>query len=149
MRLIEVRPENQELIEKIVENENDTFSGIGNADMWLIKSIIRYGKLYVLLNQNNELLSVAQYMPIFGKDEVFLYGFSTVNKHQKKGHGKKLLLESEKELKDLGIKKVILTVAPENSSAIKLYEGTGYSVTELQKNEYGLGIDRYVMEKNL
>ena len=122
---------------------------MGGADMWMIMSFIRYGKLYVLLDDNDKLISVAQYQGVLGKNEVFLYGFSTSLKERGKGYGKILLEESQNRLKKIGIEKVYLTVDPKNSKAVKLYEKAGYTVEELQKDEYGKGIDRYLMIKNL
>lgn len=149
MKVVEVGVEDRELIKKVFDNEAETFGIMGGADMWMIMSFIRYGKLYVLLDANEELLSVAQYQGILGKKEVFLYGFSTSLKERGKGYGKILLEESHDRLKELGIEKIYLTVDPQNSKAIKMYEKAGYTIEELQKNEYGKGIDRYLMIKNL
>lgn len=149
MKVVEVGVEDRELIKKIFDNEVETFGIMGGADMWMIMSFIRYGKLYALLDANEELLSVAQYQGILGKKEVFLYGFSTSLKERGKGYGKILLEESHDRLKELGIEKIYLTVDPQNSKAIKMYEKAGYTIEELQKNEYGKGIDRYLMIKNL
>lgn len=149
MKVVEVGVEDRELIKKIFDNEVETFGIMGGADMWMIMSFIRYGKLYALLDANEELLSVAQYQGILGKKEVFLYGFSTSLKERGKGYGKILLEESHDRLKELGIEKIYLTVDPQNSKAIKMYEKAGYVIEELQKNEYGKGIDRYLMIKNL
>ena len=112
-------------------------------------SFIRYGKLYVLLDDNDKLISVAQYQGVLGKNEVFLYGFSTSLKERGKGYGKILLEESQNRLKKIGVERVYLTVDPKNSKAVKLYEKAGYTVEELQKDEYGKGVDRYLMIKNL
>lgn len=149
MKVVEVEAENRELIKKIFDNEVESFGVMGGADMWMIMSFIRYGKLYVLLDENNELLSVAQYQGILGKNEVFLYGFSTTLKERGKGYGKFLLEESHIRLKELGMEKVYLTVDPNNTRAIDMYQKAGYTIEELQRDEYGKGIDRYLMIKNL
>lgn len=149
MKVIEVDAENRGLIKKIFNNEVESFGVMGGADMWMIMSFIRYGKLYVLLDENNELLSVAQFQGVLGKKEVFLYGFSTSLKERGKGYGKILLEECHNKLKMLEIEKIYLTVDPENIQAINMYEKAGYLIEELQKNEYGTGIDRYLMIKKL
>ncbi|MGL5593044.1 MAG: hypothetical protein ACRDDH_03790, partial [Cetobacterium sp.] len=64
MKIIEVDAKNRILIKKIFDNEIESFGIMGGADMWMIMSFIRYGKLYVLLNEDNELLSVAQYQGV-------------------------------------------------------------------------------------
>ncbi|MGL6115224.1 GNAT family N-acetyltransferase [Cetobacterium sp. SF1] len=147
MKVIEVFHSDKKYIDEIMKNEKEHFEDNGAADLWLIKSFIRYGKLYILVNENDELLSVAQYMQVFGKSEVFLYGFSTVKKYQRKGYGQKLLLESEKLLSKEGIQSIKLTVDPQNIPGVNLYIKLGYKVEELQKDEYGKNIDRYLMEK--
>lgn len=149
MKVIEVDVENRGLIKKIFNNEVESFGVMGGADMWMIMSFIRYGKLYVLLNESNDLLSVAQYQGVLGKKEVFLYGFSTSLKERGKGYGKILLEESHNRLKELGMEKIYLTVDPANAKAIDMYKKAGYIIEELQKDEYGKGIDRYLMIKNL
>lgn len=149
MKIVEVKADDREYIEKVVVNENEHFDGLGAADMWLIKGFIRYGKVYILVDENENLLSVSEYMQVFGKNEVFLYGFSTAKAFQRKGYGKTLLREGEKLLKKQGIKKIILTVDPLNIGAVELYKNLGYSVVELQRDEYGRGVDRYLMEKPL
>ncbi|MGL5087979.1 MAG: GNAT family N-acetyltransferase [Cetobacterium sp.] len=149
MRVVEVAENDRELIGKIHENELHSFGALGGADMWMIMSFVRYGKLYVLLNEEDELLSVAQYQGILGKNEAFLYGFSTPIEERGKGYGKILLKESQKELKKINIEKIYLTVDPKNITAVKMYEKDGYVIIELHKDEYGIGVDRYLMVKEL
>lgn len=148
MKLIEVTPKDKEWIEKIYKNEINSFGVMGGADMWLIKSFIRYGKLYILV-KNEKLLSVAQFQKVFHEDGVFLYGFSTVEKERNKGYAKELLKKVHIELKKESIKKIYLTVDPKNKIAIDLYSKMGYKVLEFEKDEYGEGIDRYLMIKEI
>lgn len=148
MKLIEVTPKDKEWIEKIYKNEINSFGVMGGADMWLIKSFIRYGKLYILV-KNEKLLSVAQFQKVFHEDSVFLYGFSTVEKERNKGYAKELLKKVHIELKKESIKKIYLTVDPKNKIAIDLYSKMGYKVLEFEKDEYGEGIDRYLMIKEI
>ncbi|WP_432204601.1 GNAT family N-acetyltransferase [Cetobacterium somerae] len=149
MKVVEVKPSDRDLVEKIYKNEIESFGVMGGADMWMIMSFIRYGKLYVLLDEFNEILSVAQYQGVFGKNEVFLYGFSTPFEKRAMGYGKTLLEKTHKKLRAEKIEKVYLTVDPNNEIAIQMYKKAGYEIVELQKDEYGKGIDRYLMIKNL
>ncbi|MGL4653663.1 MAG: GNAT family N-acetyltransferase [Cetobacterium sp.] len=147
MKIVEVTSDNRELIKKIYQNEIDSFGLMGGADMWMIMSFVRYGKLYVLLDDLGKLLSVAQYQAILGKNAVFLYGFSTPESERGKGYGKKLLELTHEALKKSGIEKIYLTVDPKNVPAISMYEKAGYKIKELQEDEYGPGIHRYLMVK--
>lgn len=134
------------LMNKIVEIEEEAFEGNGNVDLWILKALIRYGKVFVLV-EGDEIITIAEYMQVLGKDEVFLYGISTRKKYRNRGNARKIMEESEKYLKRLGYKEVGLTVDPNNSIAMKLYKDLGYRIKEYQEDEYGKGIHRYLMKK--
>lgn len=134
------------LMNKIVEIEEEVFEGNGNVDLWILKALIRYGKVFVLV-EGDEIITIAEYMQVLGKDEVFLYGISTRKKYRNRGNARKIMEESEKYLKRLGYKEVGLTVDPNNNIAMKLYKDLGYRIEEYQEDEYGKGIHRYLMKK--
>lgn len=134
------------LMNKIVEMEEEAFEGNGNVDLWILKALIRYGKVFVLV-EGDEIITIAEYMQVLGKDEVFLYGISTRKKYRNRGNARKIMEESEKYLKRLGYKEVGLTVDPNNNIAMKLYKDLGYRIEEYQEDEYGKGIHRYLMKK--
>lgn len=134
------------LMNKIVEIEEEAFGGNGNVDLWILKALIRYGKVFVLV-EGDEIITIAEYMQVLGKDEVFLYGISTRKKYRNRGNARKIMEESEKYLKRLGYKEVGLTVDPNNNIAMKLYKDLGYRIEEYQEDEYGKGIHRYLMKK--
>lgn len=134
------------LMNKIVEIEEEAFEGNGNVDLWILKALIRYGKVFVLV-EGDEIITIAEYMQVLGKDEVFLYGISTRKKYRNRGNARKIMEESEKYLKRLGYKEVGLTVDPNNNIAMKLYKDLGYMIEEYQEDEYGKGIHRYLMKK--
>lgn len=134
------------LMNKIVEIEEEAFEGNGNVDLWILKALIRYGKVFVLV-EGDEIITIAEYMQVLGKDEVFLYGISTRKKYRNRGNARKIMEESEKYLKRLGYKEVGLTVEPNNNIAMKLYKDLGYRIEEYQEDEYGKGIHRYLMKK--
>jgi ribosomal protein S18 acetylase RimI-like enzyme len=69
-----------------------------------------------------------------------------------KGYSKQLLSSVLQELKSRGAKLVTLTVNTEQKSAIKLYQGLGFQITDTLKDEKlgdGLLHDEYVMEMNM
>jgi len=134
------------LMNKIVEIEEEAFEGNGNVDLWILKALIRYGKVFVLV-EGDEIITIAEYMQVLGKDEVFLYGISTRKKYRNRGNARKIMEESEKYLKRLGYKEVGLTVDPNNNIAMKLYKDLGYRIEEYQEDEYGKGNHRYLMKK--
>lgn len=64
---------------------------------------------------------------------------------RQKGIGKKLLEESLKELKALGVKTFFLEVEEENHSAIGLYEKMGFRVIHRKKHFYSNGANALIM----
>lgn len=134
------------MMNKIVEIEQEAFEGNGNVDLWILKALIRYGKVFVL-EDGDELISIAEYMQVLGKDEVFLYGISTRKRYRNKGNARKIMEYSERYLKNMGYKEIGLTVDPSNEIALKLYKDLGYKIVEYQENEYGIGVHRYLMKK--
>lgn len=148
MKIKELQVGDDEILNQIYNYENFVFGKNGGADMWLLKSFLRYGKIYVGMKGDN-IVSVAEFEASLNRDEIFLYGFFTVDRYRNLGYGKRLLIESEKYLKKLGIRKILLTVAPENKIAIALYEKLNYTKEKYLENEYGIGIDRYLMSKKI
>lgn len=140
--------QDRKIIDRLVEIEKEVFGENGGADYWLIMAFVRYGFLGIIM-EGNEIISVAQYMQVFGKKELFLYGFLTREKFRKKGFGKKLLEICEERLRNMEIESIILTVDPENRAGIGLYKSMGYINLGLEKDEYGAGVDRYIMKKQL
>lgn len=146
MKLIHIENPDFEVMEKIVEIEEEAFEGNGNVDLWIIKALIRYGMVFVI-KKDGEIICIVEYMQIFNKKTLFLYGISTLKKYRHKGYANFILTETEKILKDYGYNEIELTVAPENEIAINLYKKHGYIQEKLLEDEYGKGIHRYVMRK--
>lgn len=148
MEFIELNNADIELLEKIEKLEMEAFEGQGGVDFWILKALIRYGKVFIL-REEEELVSIAEYMQIFEKKEVFLYGLCTAKKYRNRGNAKKILELSEMIFRKKGYERIYLTVAPNNELAINLYEKQGYKIEKLEKDEYGKNIDRYLMKKVL
>ena len=128
--------------------EEEAFGGKGGVDLWILKALLRYGKVFVL-EKDGKIISIVEYMQCFDKKEVFLYGICTLKEFRHMGNAKKIMNESEKYLRAKGYEAISLTVDPENKIAIEMYEHLGYVIVEYQENEYGNGIHRYLMKKTL
>lgn len=146
MEFKEIKDIDLSYLKKIVELEDEAFEGQGGVDLWILKALIRYGKVFVI-EENNEIVSIVEYMQCFDKKEVFLYGICTRKKYRNHGYAKDIMNRSEKELKKLGYNEIGLTVDPENEIGINMYKKLGYSIIEFQENEYGEGVHRYLMKK--
>lgn len=146
MEFKELKDINLDLLKKIVEIEEEAFEGNGNVDLWILKALIRYGKVFVL-EEAGEIVSIVEYMQVMGKKEVFLYGLSTRKKYRHRGWAKKIMKESEEYLKNIGYEEISLTVDPNNKIAIDMYKKIGFMTIEYQENEYGIGVHRFLMKK--
>lgn len=146
MKFREITEADLEMLNKIVEIEEEAFEGNGNVDLWILKALIRYGKVFIL-EEGGEIISIVEYMQEFQKDSLFLYGISTRKKYRNHGHAREIMEQSEAYFKKLNYREIGLTVDPNNEIAMKLYKNLGYKVVEYQENEYGKGIHRYLMKK--
>lgn len=146
MEFREVNNTELAFLKKIVELEDEAFEGAGGVDLWILKALLRYGKVYAI-EEGSEIVTLVEYMQCFEKKEVFLYGICTRKKYRSQGHAKDIMIRSEEELKSLGYEAISLTVDPENEIGISLYKKLGYDIVEYQKDEYGEGVHRYLMKK--
>jgi len=148
MELVHIKNPDFEVMMKIVEIEQEAFEGNGNVDLWIVKALIRYGLVFVI-KESDRIVCIVEYMQVFNKKSLFLYGISTLKEYRHKGYANYILNETEKILKDLSYEEIELTVAPENDIAINFYKKHGYIEEKLLEDEYGKGIHRYVMRKKL
>lgn len=82
MEIRELLPSEKERINDIAEYEELIF-GDGGIGRWTIMPFVRYGKVYVLL-ENEEIVSVAEIMRTFDTKDAYIYGFFTKEKIFKK-----------------------------------------------------------------
>ena len=135
-----------ELLFRIVEHENEVF-GEATVGNWNIKPFSKYGKVFAMLSndENEELMSVIEVLSSFDREVAYVYGVSTVPKFERNGYGRILLDYVMKNLKEIGIKKIELTVDMDNFTAKKIYENLGFEIVGNLDNEYGDNIERYLM----
>ena len=136
------------ILDEIVELEKEAYRGRGNVDLWILKALIRYGLVYILI-EDDEVVGIIEYMKLYDENSVFLYGMAIKEKYRNMGLATKMLVETEKILKKDGVLEIKLTVDPKNEIACGIYQKAGYDVVELNLDEYGKGIDRYTMLKSL
>ena len=147
MEIRELLPSEKERINEIAEYEELIF-GDGGIGRWTIMPFVRYGKVYVLL-EDEEIVSVAEIMRTFDTKDAYIYGFFTKEKFLRKGYGSVLLNFIINEMEKSGIEAVTLTVDPENEKAVNLYLKHGFEKAELLTEEYGETEDRLYMRLEL
>lgn len=148
MEFIEVNGEDREIINGILDLENKTFGDNGGIDIWTLKPLVRYGKVFALV-ENNIVVSAIEFIHKFDSKEVYLFGVSTREEFRGRGCAKELMEISTQYFKEKGMEKISLTVAPENKSAVGLYKKMGYIIENIQDSEYGEGVDRLYMVKKI
>ena len=148
MKFLEIEAKDKKYIKQIIEIEKEVFGLNSGMNEWILKPMIRYGKVFVLVIED-EVIGIAEYMRNFDGNEIFLYGLSIKKEYRKLGYGKQLLEESIKIFRKNKIKKIGLTVSLENKKAIKLYKKMGFKMEEMLKDEYGKGIDRLYLGKEI
>ena len=148
MEIRNISEKDSAYLEQIIELEKEVFGENGAIDYWNLKPIVKYGKVYAVV-EKNEILACAELMKSWDSNEVYLYGLAVKKAHFGKGLGRLLLNEILGILLKEGIKKIKLTVAEENFIAKKLYENCGFKKINVLENEYGLGIHRILYEKLL
>jgi ribosomal protein S18 acetylase RimI-like enzyme len=82
-------------------------------------------------------------------NEAWVLSMAVVNPFRGQGIGCSLLHDIIPLLQKKGIKRIFVTVSPKNQPAIKLYEKTGFRKIKLNKNYFGEGYARIIMQKNL
>lgn len=149
MIIKEISTDDAKYINEIVEMEKLTFGKFGGVNLWILKPLVKFGKVFVALDQKNQIVGAAEFIISFDKPCAFLYGLSVHPLYQKNGIANSLLNFSEKFFLRKKITNISLTVDPKNSNAIALYKKNNYTITSFKKNEYGKNINRFFMEKNL
>lgn len=137
-----------DLLFEIVKYEDEIF-GEASVGNWNIKPFSKYGKVFALLSEKDEIVSVIEVLSSFDREKAYLYGVSTSKQFQGKGYGKKLLDYVLKYLIKIGIKIVELTVDEDNIIAQNLYSQFGFKIVENLSNEYGDNVPRYLMQLNV
>ena len=148
MKIVQVSIKDKEFMDGIVEMEKSTFGRFGGVDLWILKPIVKFGRVFAVV-EKGVVIGAAEFMVAFDRPEAFLYGFSVMEKYREQGIGTNLLVHCEDYFKNFGIKEISLTVDPKNDKAITLYKNLDYYIESLEKDEYEPGIDRYIMRKKI
>lgn len=144
-----VLPDQKSLVQDLVKIEFEAF-GTGGLNEWTMVPIVKHGRVFYI-EENNKVLGSAQFMLDWNDHyRAYLIGISIAKAFHGKGYGTALLQASMNSLSDEGIERIELTVDPGNKPAIEVYQRKlGFVILETRNDEYGQGIHRLVMEKNL
>ncbi len=147
-KFIDLKEFNKDLIAQIIEMEQDAF-GEGGMNSWFLPPFIRHGRVFLLVS-GGQVLAATEYMRDFSNvSTAYLFGLVVKKEYRNRGLGYKLLSRAHSILQSENINTILLTVAPTNLVAQKLYLKLGFQQKQLLINEYGIGIHRQVWELNL
>lgn len=135
------------LLENMVSFGLNIFGKLG-MDEWGLVPQIRHGSVYILKeDEEDEIMGLAILMRDWENPEkAYLFDFAIDADLQGHGFGRQFLKIIAETLQEKDFKKISLTVDVENEPAIKLYRHMGFKPMEYNRNEYGKGHNRYVME---
>jgi len=147
-RFIELTHIDPGLSRQIMAIEQEAF-GPGGLNEWFLPPFIRYGRVFVLLDQET-VVAAAEYMRSFADPQhAYLFGLAVKKAYRGRGLGKLLLTRSLKSLQRGGFRTVSLTVDPQNTAAVNLYISLGFRQAGFCKDEYGPQQDRLLLVLNL
>ena len=146
MEILLINKDDKEYMEQIIAIETEVFGKNGAIDKWNLKPIVKYGRVYGLIN-NKELLACVELIRAWDTETIYLYGLAVKQTKFGKGFGSKLLGGVLEMISKEKISKVQLTVASDNIKARKLYEKFGFKKIDFLENEYGSGVHREFYEK--
>ncbi|MBN2073503.1 MAG: GNAT family N-acetyltransferase [Actinobacteria bacterium] len=135
------------LLNDLKELEVRNLGSDAAINQWVIPVIIRYGKFMVVRRTgDSRIAGVCQVLRSFDEcKKAFIHSFYVDKGFRRKGIGKLLLEKMLEILQSCGFESVELTVDPSNTAAVRLYSSSGFKKAGSRKDEYGRGIDRYLM----
>ena len=131
------------MVEALCRMEVENLGQEAAINQWVLPVIIRYGKLFIAVNDKDDLIGVCEIIRSYPVPATaFIHSFYIDGKFRNKGIGKLLLGEVLGELKSDSFKEVQLTVDPDNRVASRFYRSFGFKKKGIRKDEYGSGMHR-------
>ncbi len=138
------------LIEELCRMEVENLGQEAAINQWVLPVIIRYGKLFIAVNDKDILIGVCEIIRSYPvSSTAFIHSFYIDGRFRNKGVGKILLGKVLTELKNDLFKEVQLTVDPDNRAASRLYRSFGFKKKCARKDEYGRGTKRELFSLKL
>ncbi len=145
LQIKQIRKIKKDLLLLLEKKEAEVF-GISGLNRYHLPVFAKYGRLFVIYKDNNP-VGLAELMQNWDDSQTtYLVGFSIFSESQGQGIGKEFLNGIIDILKSENIKKIELTVDPDNEKALNLYQEVGFRKSKFSKEEYGPKQDRFIME---
>jgi ribosomal-protein-alanine N-acetyltransferase len=128
-----------------VETEAFGHEGLSPGNLSLLA---RCGKIFAVL-ENDSVTAEAVVLSGFATKQALLFSLAVRQNFRNGGRGKKLLLAVCNSLAKENFQSIELTVSPNNTVAISLYEKFEFEKIEFKKDLFGPGQDRWILRKKL
>jgi len=142
-----------EIILELKKLEIENLGRDASINEWIIPVFIKYGKVIVVVkkykyrfHKKEKIIAVNEILKKWDDQKTaFIHSFYVKKAFRNLGIGGFLLKESIDILKKENIEKIELTVAPDNHTAIKLYEKYNFKKVLYLPDIYGEGVHRNLM----
>jgi [ribosomal protein S18]-alanine N-acetyltransferase len=140
---------NDKILDSLFKIDQDAFHE-NSLNIWALMTYIQYGRIFGLF-ADGCFKGFIIFMRSWDDSRLaYLKKIAVDEESRNKGYGSYLLSKSLGLIKKDGISSVVLTVDPNNSAGMHVYqEKFGFQPVEFRKNEYGPGRDRWYMRLDL
>ncbi|OUQ86681.1 GNAT family N-acetyltransferase [Brevibacillus brevis] len=149
IEIVEALTESQ--LQMIKAMEQEAFGPHGAINEWVLVPLARHGCVALFMEAEEAYpVGVCQLLRDFRQpDKCYMYGYYIRADRKGMGYGFSFLNRLLEQLREDGFRQICLTVSPDNTGAVGLYQKAGFAVIETRIAEYGSGNDRYYMVKTL
>ena len=144
LRVVKTAHPSPELLETLESYESEAFgaTGLRRYDLAVMAKAGRVLLAYL----DDEIVGGCQLMRMLDEPDMFyVVGFYVREEWRGRRLGRTFLLEVAQEAQAAGAEGLVLTVSPENRSALELYRSMGFVDEEFAAGFYGEGEDRQVL----
>ena len=117
-------------------------------DRWQLPVVAAFGFLFVA-RLKGEIAGSAQIIRCREEGDLYMDGFYLREEYRRRGLGAALLTAVLAELAAPGFERLLVTVAPENEAALRLYRRRGFAMVATLPRFYGAGADRLLLAVSL
>jgi len=128
--------------------DGEAFPGDGLTPTQL--ALFARGGLLQAVLDNGQVVAAAFLLAVPGTRTALLFSLAVRAAHRRAGHGRTLLADVERDLRERGFEEIELTVAPDNTPARRLYQEVfGFREAGRLPDFFGPGQDRLLLRKRL
>lgn len=145
-----IRTATQTDIPAIASLEHATYGKEGYPAMLFAQALLQWPQLcLVATSEQGTVLGYALYSPAAEHGNCWLMSLLISAESRGQGVGRALSQYARNYLQQLGYSKCLLTVSPDNDSALKLYESFSFKRVEYIEHALGENEHRYLMVQTL